>query len=174
MKSDKIKKGIIAAFDSICQKYSLKKIRAHKVCSTCYEFLFSNKISGLKILYDIREGWLDIRLNRLIDGKFIEDPHTGWFQAKLNEVSLDYIVSYYESESCIEPIYKYPPDSIYKTAENGFCLYCGLYADQLNKYCADILCGDFSKFDNYIEYMKLKAYERLEKYNEGKRDNGSS
>ena len=159
---DLIKKSIIDAFQNVFERFSLKKTVARKICSTCYEFIFVNTTSGLKIIYDLREGWLDIRIIRLINGLVVEDPHTGWLESKLNEISLDYIVSYFNLESCIKPIYSFPEDSVYHTSENGFFLYCQLYVDQILKYCSEILSGNFNNFDNFAEYMKHEAIKRKE------------
>ncbi len=162
MNNNSIKNIIIEAFNEIFIKYTMHKKTSKKISEGYYEIVFINTTTGLEIHYDVREARLDVDIYRLVNGEIVHNPDFGeWFKTKLNGFDLNYILLYHNSQLCIPSLYKYSADSIYNSNENGFYLYCKLFADRLDKYCSDFLNGNFTNFDKYERFIKNEVKNRI-------------
>jgi len=163
MNSNSIKNIIIDAFKEICVKYAFQKKTSKKLWEGYYEIVFVNNTTGLEIHYDVREARLDVDIYKLVNGVIVHNPDFGeWFKTQLTGLDLNYILLYYNSELCIPSLYKFPSDSIYNSIDNGFYLYCKLFADRLDKYCSDLLNGNFKNFEIYEQFIKKELRNRTE------------
>lgn len=125
----------------------------------CYEIIYLNRTTGVKILYEYRESYIFIMLYRLENGKLVLNPLIIDINSILYGYSLDDIVNLYNPADLIKPSYEYREESIFFDKKVGFRLYVRQFAKNLKIYSKDVLLGNFSIFENLEMTVKNRIRE---------------
>lgn len=129
-----------------------------------YCFIAMNLTTGIEIIYEFKEAYIQVILHKLINGEILHSitnsiknntPITGF--------SLEWILALRNPKEQIKPAYNYPPNHQYYK-KDGLEKYVAMVAEKLKEYASDILNGDFSVFttldsmvkENYHNYYKNK------------------
>lgn len=114
---------------------------------------------GVKIAYEIREGYIFILLCRLVEGRIVDDPRNINEKTILNNFSLDDLISLKEPSDNINAAYEYPDDHKYHDEDDGLRLYARDFAANLEKHANDILNGDFGIWPQLDKIVRDRARE---------------
>lgn len=122
-----------------------------------YTFRAVNDTTGVEIIYEFTQAYLNIMLYRLIDGKIINNTMKAIKNNELiNGFNLDLIIQIKNPSDMIQPAYVYGEDSEFYKPEVGLRNYLLLFANNLRTYATGILSGDFEIFILLDENMKEK------------------
>ena len=111
-----------------------------------------NRTTGVKIIDEIREAYIQIVLYRLVDGEIVDNSSSVINATNINNdepmlgFGLGWIIELKDPEAQLLPSYEYGEDSPFKDEENGKKNYVEFVAAKLIMYANDILNGDFSTF----------------------------
>ena len=122
-----------------------------------YRIIYLSDKVGIKITYEYREAYIFIMIYKLIAGELIENPRSIKEDTPLYGYELDDILSLRKPPALIKPAYKYGKDSRYYDEKNGLTEYVTAFADNLKKYAADILSGNFEVFKELDKIVKERA-----------------
>lgn len=127
-----------------------------------YELIYTNATTGIKVSYEYQQAYIYIVLYRLVDGKMIENSKSTEKEVSLFGCGLDDIISLRDSSALIKPAYEYGEESEYYDKKNGLTLFTSAFANNLRKYAADVLSGDFKIFEEVekIVIERLNSYRR--------------
>lgn len=143
-------------FGFLCDEYSFK-LKRHRKDRWSYDFLYLSDKCGVHIVMDFRESYLFVSLHKLQNGILIDDPRFIDEKTVLTGFSLDTILLLRAPEALMKPGYTYGKDSIFFDKERGLGLYVSAFADNLKKYGADVLSGDFTIFETLEPIVKRRA-----------------
>ena len=124
-----------------------------------YKLVFKNSTTGVVVMYESREQYIDIDLYKLIDGQIVKNvTHALISKEKIKGFRLDSIMKARNIRKQILPIHKYGEDSEFH-GDNGLSKWVALFAENLRSYAADILNGDFSSFEELDAQFRENYYK---------------
>lgn len=121
------------------------------------EYINKTTNVGVRILYEIREGYIFILLCRLVDGKIVENKRNLNDSTVLNNFSLDDIISLKNPSDIIKAGYEYPDNHEYHDKRDGLKYYTRDFSINLRKHAKDILEGSFVLFPKLDEIVRNRA-----------------
>ncbi|WP_340077908.1 hypothetical protein [Leptobacterium sp. I13] len=142
-----------------------KKIDENLFCSI--EYVNKEQNVGVSISYEVPEGYVDIFLCKLKEGKIVEDPRIIGEKTELNCFSLDDIVTLIEPSELIKPSYHYPETHRYFDEDKGNEYFISDFASCLKKHADEILRGNFSLWPKLDTIVRDRARE-YGQYGKGK------
>lgn len=122
-----------------------------------YDALFTNDTTAVRISYEFREAYLFVTIYRLIHGKFVDNPRPIHHNSVLTGFALDDVLTLRNPAAAMKPAYAYGVTSEYYHPERGLKLFVGKFADNLKRFAADMLRGDFRLFKELDLIVKRRA-----------------
>jgi hypothetical protein len=110
-----------------------------------------NNSTGIALHYARRESNIFVYLYRLINGKMVEDITPVSSDRPLNSIELQYIIQLREGENYIAKVQKQSSRSVVDLVQES--------ADDLKKYAADVLTGNFEVFNEVDSVAKKRRLE---------------
>ena len=155
-----MKKKLSATFDEVFgflnREYHFEPISV-KDENWGYLYLGKNTTTGIEITFEIREGYIKIKLYKLVNGDIIENTVTAIKEEKdINGFSLDQILQLKSPDALTETTYAYNTKPDVFVPDDGLKNYAMLFAYNLNKYAGDVLSGDFVVFEQLEKIAKIK------------------
>jgi len=125
-----------------------------------YKLVAQNSTTGIEIIDEFREAYIQIYLYKLVDGEIIRNSV---YTIKTNEpiegFELGWIIELKNPKAQIKPAYEYEIDSPFFDEKNGRKNYANFVASRLKEYASDILNGDFSSF-SALDTMVKEYYKK--------------
>jgi len=122
-----------------------------------YYYSGKNYATGIEIIYESPEGYVNIMLYKLINGNIEKNTVSAIRDNKtINGSSLDYIVQLKDEGASILPAYKYSNELGISQGTEGIKIFFSKFASNLKQYADDVLNGDFSIFIQLEKTLKNK------------------
>ena len=153
------------AFRFLITDYSFKIIST-KTDNWGISILAKNLTTGVEIIDEIREAYIQITLYRLIGDEIVENTVSAIKNGEsINGFELGWIIKLKNPDAQIKPAYEYGDGSPFHDEKNGKKNYVEFVAGKLKEYAGDILNGDFSSFGALDKMVKERYKERRKNYN---------
>ena len=147
---------VLEQFNFLINDYGFKLVKKREE-NWGYDIVFLSATTGVRIIYEIREAYIFIKLYRLVNGELVENPCPIIENSVLNVFSLGDIVTIRNPDATMKPAYQYGVDSEFYDEENGLTLYVSKFADNLKNYAEDVLTGNFGIFTELDTIVKERA-----------------
>ena len=158
MNKASLKKLFEELFSFLIDDFNFKIIKS-KDEDWGYYYKATNDTTGIEIVYEIKEAYVNIMLFKLINGEIIKNTVQAIMRDEIiNGFSMDLIVEFRNPKDIIKPAYQYGKDSDFYKPKVGLKNYVSIFADNLRKYTFDVLSGDFIIFSQLDEIMKKKHW----------------
>ncbi|TGM94954.1 hypothetical protein [Leptospira licerasiae] len=143
-KSNRYESVIIDEFKLLKDQYgiSLVEIKSEDWGVKCK---YIGEVVGVSVLFEFREAYINVTINRLQNGRIIPDVYPLIKGAKVNNINLDFFVMHIDKKRMVKPLYDSTSD--YYGKENAFEIMTARTAKNLYDLCGDILNGDFDLFE---------------------------
>lgn len=139
------------AFSFLVDDYDYRILTKKRTAEGC-RFVFMNAAVGVTVSYEIREGYINVLLHRLVKGAIKFDPWPYERNRPLNNIGLDWIVKYKDESKLSVPLYD--PTSEYYNNTNAFNLMISKVAQNLRIFGDSVLRGNFGIFAEVDHLLK--------------------
>lgn len=120
-----------------------------------HKMVLKNATTGVEIIYEVREAYINIMLYRLLNGEIRENTSSAIRNNEtINGFNLDYIVNIRNPNDLIRPAYEYGEYSEFHEENYGLYKYISKFSDNIKKHAEDILNGDFDLFNQLDKVVK--------------------
>jgi hypothetical protein len=132
------------------------------------KLVYLNSTTGIKLIYERKEQYVDIDICRLVDGEMIDNTTQALSEDEILKcINLNSIIKVTNPGDSIMPSYHYNESSGFFTP-GGYSKYYRLIAEKLRKYSARFLSGDFSDFEELAIKVKKFYQKNLADYENSK------
>ena len=149
--NEEIQNMLLDTFSFLIKENDMTLI-TNRINSNGIKQIYKGKKTGVTILFEFREAYVNVLLHRLTNHEINADVHPANRQIPLNNIGLDYIVKYRNESDLTKPLYD--PTSEYYGKDDAFKIMIAKLADNLRKYGAEILTGNFNTFSEVDGYVK--------------------
>jgi len=155
MRKKELRNIFVRVFDFLWNDYDFV-IKNDKKENWGYTLEAINRTTGIRVVYEYREAFINVILYELIDGEIIENTTQAILKnEKINGFSLDAIVSLINPNDLRKPFY---PLEANVDRENDLANYASQVAKNLCKYGKDVLSGNFAIFKQLDPIVKKQYW----------------
>ncbi len=150
-----LKKFVFEEFGFVEKEFGLARLYSKQI-EGGFEFAYRNATTAVCLTYEFREAYLFVMLYRLVNGEFVKNPTRVALDTPLNGYALDDIVSLHNPDALVKPAYQYGERAEFYTNKEGLRLYFRLFAENLRKYGARVMMGNFEDFEGADKIVRSR------------------
>ena len=156
MAKDQLVKTFEEVFSFLSDEFEFKTIKSNSE-DWGYCFTAVNNTTGVEIIYEIGDAYVNIILYKLVNGEIVDNTYKAIRNnEQINGFNLDLVVRNKNPNDLIRPAYEYGKDSEFYKPGVGLKNYITVFADNLRKYGSEVLKGDFTVFNKLDKILKEK------------------
>jgi len=150
MKSQNFFVACEQAFANLFKEYHLSNA-SNRDDNYVWEWTVKNLTTGIRVVYEIRDGYLFIQICRLVNGEV---------KSSIGEIWPDTTIDCFDFEDLLslrKPNHQHLYSILSESLEKNLTLMLKQYAGSLEIYAEDILLGDFAIFSDLERIVKERA-----------------
>jgi len=162
MKKTELKRIFEESFGFLITDYGFILVSS-KSESWGYKLVAKNATTGIEIIDEFREAYIEIILYRLVGGEIINNVNDAIRNGEpILGFGLGWVIKLKNPDDQIKPVYEYGLKSPFYDENNGRKNYTEFVASKLKEYASDIISGDFSSFPTLDTMVKeyWKEYQK--------------